>query len=237
MLHQETVETGTLALIKKLSSDPKLKDFVLVGGTALALRLGHRRSVDIDLFSAFNFDPFAIASHVDTIYHAKETTVVGKGAVYTLLEGIKTDFLSHNYPWIKLPENIEDIRMASLEDIGAMKIHAIVNSGTRLKDYIDVYHLLELNGLEQIIAGYLNKYPEANASVAKNALIYHNEIDFLKAIDLTNPDLALKDVTKRLREAVAEPKRIFQPKQTLDSDNKTNQTVKLNKSLKKRKRL
>jgi len=64
MLHKETVEKGTLALIKKLSGDEKLKDFVLVGGTALALQIGHRKSVDIDLFSKQAFDKNAIAEHL-----------------------------------------------------------------------------------------------------------------------------------------------------------------------------
>jgi hypothetical protein len=68
MLHKEAVEARTLALIKRISLDPKLKDFVLVGGTALALRLGHRKSIDIDLFSSSRFDPSAIAGHIDSAY-------------------------------------------------------------------------------------------------------------------------------------------------------------------------
>jgi hypothetical protein len=51
MLHEETIEGATLALIRKLCVDDQLKDFVLVGGTALALQLGHRKSIDIDLFT------------------------------------------------------------------------------------------------------------------------------------------------------------------------------------------
>jgi predicted nucleotidyltransferase len=62
MLREETVEAGTLALIKKLSADEKLKDFILVGGTALSLQLGHRKSVDIDLFASRRFDPHETAA-------------------------------------------------------------------------------------------------------------------------------------------------------------------------------
>ena len=56
MLHKETVEKSTLELLKKLMNDHSLKEFVLVGGTALALQLGHRRSDDIYLFSTLPFD-------------------------------------------------------------------------------------------------------------------------------------------------------------------------------------
>jgi hypothetical protein len=55
MLHEETLEAGTLALIRTLSADNRLNDFVLVGGTALALQLGHRKSIDIDLFTPHPF--------------------------------------------------------------------------------------------------------------------------------------------------------------------------------------
>jgi hypothetical protein len=56
MLHEETVSEGTLALIRRMTQDEMLKDFTLVGGTALALQLGHRKSVDIDLFGSRDFD-------------------------------------------------------------------------------------------------------------------------------------------------------------------------------------
>ena len=56
MLHKETIETGTLELLNKLQSELLLASFNLVGGTSLALRLGHRKSVDLDLFSKEDFD-------------------------------------------------------------------------------------------------------------------------------------------------------------------------------------
>ena len=56
MLYKETVDSTTLELLNSLQSKPYLKGFYLVGGTALALKLGHRKSVDLDLFSNFNFD-------------------------------------------------------------------------------------------------------------------------------------------------------------------------------------
>jgi hypothetical protein len=65
MLQQETIEAPTLELIRSLQSKEYLNGFFLVGGTALALHLGHRKSVDIDLFSNFDFDP---ASLIEKLY-------------------------------------------------------------------------------------------------------------------------------------------------------------------------
>ena len=56
MLHRSTVESSTLDLLKELLAIPELKDFYLVGGTALSLKYGHRISVDLDLFSIKDFD-------------------------------------------------------------------------------------------------------------------------------------------------------------------------------------
>jgi hypothetical protein len=77
MLHQETVEAETLALIKRLSSDPAFKEFVLVGGTALALQLGHRKSIDIDFFSAKVFDTKAMGEYLKEHYEGVDVRVLG----------------------------------------------------------------------------------------------------------------------------------------------------------------
>jgi hypothetical protein len=64
MLHEETVEAGTLALIRRLMADENLADFYLVGGTALSLKLGHRISIDIDLFIGKDFDSSTLTEHL-----------------------------------------------------------------------------------------------------------------------------------------------------------------------------
>ena len=63
MLQTQTVEARTLALIKTLMSDQKLNDFYLVGGTALSLKLGHRLSIDIDLFTSKDLDSASLKTH------------------------------------------------------------------------------------------------------------------------------------------------------------------------------
>ena len=72
MLRTETVEAGTLDLIKRFMSDHSFNEFNLVGGTALALKIGHRMSVDIDLFSSAPFNSSELGHYLTTIYQATE---------------------------------------------------------------------------------------------------------------------------------------------------------------------
>ena len=68
MLHTETVSLGTLELLKSLKQDELMAQFVLVGGTSLSLQLGHRISVDLDLFSATPFDEGELSSYLVSNY-------------------------------------------------------------------------------------------------------------------------------------------------------------------------
>jgi hypothetical protein len=212
MLHEETVEAGTMALIRKLSADDRLRDFVLVGGTALSLQLGHRKSIDIDLFAARPFDPKSIAGHIESVFKGKDIAVVGN-TLFSYINGIKTDMLAHGYEWIRPVQETDGVRMASLEDIAAMKLHAIVNSGKRLKDYVDIHYLLELRNLNELTATYTAKYPDSNPASARNALLYHAEIDFKVELGLLNREFKWEEVKARLKEAVVEPKKVFEVKQ------------------------
>lgn len=144
MLHKETVSNEMWELLQKLMQDENLKDYFLVGGTALALRLGHRLSVDIDLFTTRDFDSKSMLQYLHKAYGAKENdSKLSKNTLLTYIDDIKVDFVTHNYPLLNPVEIAEGIRMISNEDIGAMKLHAIHQSGKRYKDFIDMYFLLE----------------------------------------------------------------------------------------------
>jgi len=127
MLFKETVKQGTLDLISRLMQDQLLHSFYLVGGTALSLKIGHRESIDIDLFNSGDFDGDHLAGHMKEVYGAdarrhKSNYVSGS------IDNVDFDFISHKYPSIKPLETIEGIRMMSLQDIAAMKVNAIVKT-------------------------------------------------------------------------------------------------------------
>ena len=131
MLYKETVTEEMWELLQRLMKDENLKDHILVGGTALALRLGHRLSVDIDLFTTKDFDPQMMLNYLHDTYGAnKEESRLYNNTVLTFIDNIKVDVVTHNYPILNSVETTEGVRMISNEDIGAMKLHAIHQSGT-----------------------------------------------------------------------------------------------------------
>ena len=208
MLQKETVEKGTMDLIIKLMADQKLKPFNLVGGTALALKIGHRKSIDIDLFAAEDFNSQEIADHLTANYNVTRIQTITNG-VFSLVDGIKLDLLAHKYPLVEDIETIEGIRMVSLKDIGAMKLNAIYNNGTRLKDFADMYALLEHFSLEDLLQASAKKYPENNIAIVKQALIHHEDIDFTVPIDYIREELQWPHIADRLAKAHQNPQLIF----------------------------
>ena len=99
MLHPEAVETSILELIQKLQSKKYLHGFYLVGGTALALKMGYRKSVDIDLFSNFNFDSSQMLENIHQdfpfqLYYSDSNTLKGS------IDNVKVDILAHRYKYI-----------------------------------------------------------------------------------------------------------------------------------------
>lgn len=126
MLYKETVTKEMWELLQRLMKDEKLKDYILVGGTALALRLGHRLSIDVDLFTTKDFDSLMMLKYLHGTYGAniKESRLF-PNTVLTHIDDIKVDVITHNYPLLNSIEETEGVRIISNEDIGAMKLHAI----------------------------------------------------------------------------------------------------------------
>jgi len=171
VLPKETVEASTLDLIHRLMADEDLQEFNLVGGTALVLMFGHRISIDIDLFTDNPFDAEKLGKVLSTKYKV-DNLETDNNTINCFIEDVKVDFIAHCYPWIQPAFFLEEIRMASIEDIAAMKFNAIVQDGSRLKDFIDIYVLLEHRSLAQLLSCYVQKYPNVNGLTANKALLY-----------------------------------------------------------------
>lgn len=209
MLHKETVSPLLLEVLKRLQAFPELKDFVLVGGTALSLQIGHRKSVDIDLFTAGEFpaDILPLFLKVNGFNFRQQSRF--KGGLFGHIENIKVDFIRHGYPWVKPWIEEEGIRMASLDDIAAMKLNAITGSGSRLKDYVDIGFLSSSMSLNEMLNRYQEKYPDVNAVMALKSLCYFEDIDFSPEIDYVGKELDWPIVQQRLLDMVKNPEKRF----------------------------
>ncbi len=155
MLHRETVSEELLALLASLMAIKELDTLRLVGGTSLALQIGHRNSEDIDLFGQHAMDELSLSGELKVFDQVKKLGGSKSIQIY-LLNGIKVDIVNYPYPWLKPPLVVEGFRMAAMEDIAAMKIAAITQRGSR-KDFIDLFFLLRRFSLSELLTFY--KYP------------------------------------------------------------------------------
>ena len=160
MLRTETVEPRTLDILRKCMKLPCLDSFTLVGGTALSLQYGHRKSVDLDFFGdVTELNTGRIKSELETIGDtrlASQSSVMLGYYVYD----IKVDIVKYKYKLIELPIIIDSIRMAHPLDIGAMKLAAISGRGKR-KDFYDLYFLLIEYTLVQLLECNRLKFPDS----------------------------------------------------------------------------
>lgn len=175
MLHNETIETGTMQMLKELQKMPFLKDTRLVGGTALALQYGHRRSVDLDFFGYMDCEDEDIIDSIRPLGKIKIISMKPNIKVL-IINNVKVDFVNYKYKWIDNPVKEADIVLASPKDIAAMKVNAIEGRGTK-KDFIDLYYLLKYYKLSDIIGFYENKYPENSAFRAILSMGYFDDAD------------------------------------------------------------
>jgi hypothetical protein len=175
MLHKETVSNTTLELIEALQADNILQGFLLVGGTALSLQIGHRISIDIDFFTQDDFDTRELLEYLEQTY-AFQLQYMHKNTLKGIISGVFVDLLRHNYKLIDNPLTIENIKMASIKDIAAMKLNAIAGNGTRAKDFIDIYFLLKRHSFSELIDFYCTKYKSRNDFHIIKSLTYFNDI-------------------------------------------------------------
>ncbi len=210
MLYAQTVEAGTYKLLKALMADARFSQFALAGGTALSLLIGHRKSIDLDLFTTEEFNPPQLEKYLQDKYAFKGDILAGS-SLRGEVNGIKLDFIRHGYPDVEPRVQEDGIRLYSLKDIAAMKLSAIADNGTRLKDFIDVAYLFGYISLEEMLAAFRTKYPQTNPYRAVKGLTYYDDIRFSERIDLLGKDFRWETISTRLLAMTRKEKRHFQP--------------------------
>lgn len=179
MLHTETVEPGTLSLLKKLMEIPSLGLFSLVGGTALSLRYGHRSSVDLDLFYHERFNHTTIENELRSAFGHEFNYESGHKAfgIFCFIKKIKVDIVYFPHRPIAEIEVVGNIRMYNSADISAMKIQAILGRAKK-KDFWDLHELLRHYSLQQLMDWHKQKYPSQMLAISiPNAISYFAEAE------------------------------------------------------------
>ncbi len=205
MLQLKTIHTDTFELLQKLSATEILNTFALAGGTALALQLGHRISIDLDFLTAQTFDSSLLLETIGLQFDV-ENGATGKNSASMFVSYkdtcIKTDFLRHNYPLLNPINKIEGVSMCSLEDIAAMKLNAIANRGAK-KDFYDIYSLLDSFEINAMLSLFRKKYKQMNDLTVVKSLVYFDDAE-LEPDPVTLLGITWKDVKLRLVQIVAD---------------------------------
>lgn len=182
--HWEALTPETRRAFDRAASLPFIRQFYLAGGTGLALHLGHRFSVDLDFFSsaADAVGPEVRATLREILDDPTLSITYDKeGTFVATWRGVGISFFRLRlYPLAQPPLLVEGVPVATLEEIGAMKLAAIIDRGTR-KDLVNLYYILQQAPLERLFAVAALKYARVRtfAISATRALAYFEEAEAL----------------------------------------------------------
>ena len=178
MLHIETVEPRTFALLNELMAISEHQDFYLVGGTTFSLVYGHRASIDLDLFCPDKFENNEIIqvleNHFGNRLEIRSSIVFG---IFCYIDNMKVDLVKHIHPLLNRPITKEGIRMFSLQDIVAMKVQAILGRAKK-KTFWDIAEFLGHFGVEDFVELHKEKFKTQNLLITvPQAISYFSEAE------------------------------------------------------------
>lgn len=173
------------------------RSFYLVGGTAIALHLGHRRSIDFDLFTLSNMNNQRVKTKLLKIPFPQSPIFEDYDQIHMMINNVKVTFFSYPYPVLH-PVKLENIiTMPSLLSLAAMKAFAL-GRRAKWKDYVDMYFLLrdhfsiaEICKETELL--FRNQFSE---KLFRQQLAYHNDIDFSEPVEFLGepiPENIIKD--------------------------------------------
>ena len=193
---------------KRLDLLPLFKEFknefYLAGGTALALQIGHRDSVDFDFFTQENIDTKKLFIKLKEVFKGYKVLKIQEeiNTLSILIEdNVKLSFFAYPYKLISEIVDEENLKLASIEDIGCMKLSAITGRASN-KDYIDLCYILQKIELKDLLKKSSEKLPDLDANLILKSLVYFEDIE-MEAINFkNNNDIEFKEVKEFLKKEV-----------------------------------
>jgi hypothetical protein len=178
--HGEVLSERQRQALRPLGPKAAADGFYLAGGTAIALNLGHRRSVDLDWFLEGAIpDPLRLAAEIRDAGIPFLTGQISRGTLYGTVQGVRVSFLEFRYrmldPLVIWPDF--GCRLAGLRDLACMKLSAITQRGSR-KDFIDLYALGSSGfSLPDMLDWYRTKFDAEDIGHVLYALAYFDDAD------------------------------------------------------------
>ena len=182
------------------------KDFYLGGGTALALQIGHRDSVDFDFFKEGEIEAQKLFNDLEEFFDRRHLLKVQEerntlGLIVD--DSIRLSFFGYKYKLIKELIDEENLNLASVEDIGCMKLSAITGRASN-KDYIDLYYILQNNRLADLLEKAAEKFPDLDRNLILKSLVYFEDVNLEPIMFKNNNHVDFEEVKKFLEEKVKE---------------------------------
>ena len=193
----------------QLSVFPKLdflqsEGFYLAGGTALALQVGHRTSVDFDFYNSRHFDERKLYDKIQRFFKDAKETLREEDTLFCKVKGVELSFFWYKYPLIKKARIIRGVPVASIEDIAAMKLIAITHRPVK-RDYIDIFFLLKSFTLDDMFSFVSRKYADFNRYLSLRALTYFEDIkdnEDKRSIEVFDSDFSWMKAKEKIFEEV-----------------------------------
>lgn len=205
-MHEETLPSEGIRLADYFASKSFTQDFYLVGGTALALQIGHRESVDLDFFSQQTFDAHNWLPHITDVPEKENLTL---GENHLKLDGnpTKVEFIHFAYPPHYPLLDWRGLRMIDAKDIGLFKLLALIGRN-RKKDIIDLWFIdREVKPLQQVVADFFHKYDQGDINLLKQMEgLFDDEnvarSDMPKMLKPVNWQQAYEEVKTKIAQAI-----------------------------------
>jgi len=202
MIYKSVLSQKQIELLNKLKDI--LPGCYMAGGTALALQLGHRTSLDFDFYTGNHFEMEKVLASFQKNFKNVRVERVAKDTLILEVEGVSLSIFYYPYNLIKPLVYFNDVDLAAIEDIAAMKMIAISMRGKR-RDFVDSYYLLKTFTLDEIIKLTLKKYPSYQPMVILKGLIYFKdaeEDDVSRKIKIFDDSYSWDAVKSKLLEEV-----------------------------------
>lgn len=203
-MHYDILDESRRALLPLLAV---LKGrFYLAGGTALALQIGHRDSIDFDFFRGQSIDTVALFDELMQFLpgHTILKTQEEKDTLSLVVDdSIRLSFMTYAYPLLEPLVQEEYLALASIPDIACMKLSAITGRAVE-KDYVDLYFILKRVPLRELLAYSTRKHPSLDTNLVLKSLVYFEDVVREPIRFTAGNSIAFEDLQKELRDAVRE---------------------------------
>lgn len=176
--------------------------FYLAGGTALALQIGHRDSVDFDFFKGAPFDTARLFDHLLAAFPMSTVVKVQdeRNTLTVIAAGnVKLSFMSYPYPLLRPLVAADGLDLADIADIGCMRLSAITGRAT-LKDYVDLYFVLQGIPLTELLDLCAVNLPQLDRALIVKAMTYFDDLDDEPVRYMPGKDVSLVEVRRFLIE-------------------------------------